>query len=146
MPVYSEILNNIVNGTLVDSGLHSAAAENLDCPELLSWERGKVRAQWLCDPRYLNSRGLLFGGYYGVLADMVLAFVSMTVLDDNEHQTTQDLNLSFFKPIAEGTIYFNAEVVTRSRSRIYVECRFLDKNDAVLAVATAAQHVRLIEQ
>jgi len=146
MPDYSKILDDIASGALSTSGINSAAASNLDIPELLSWQRGQARAKWQVNADYLNSRGALFGGYYGVLADMVLAFAAMTVLEDNEHYTTQDLKLSFFKPVFTGTVYLTAEVVTRTRSRVYCECRFLDEHQAVLAVATAAQHVNLIEQ
>lgn len=145
MPVYSKILDDIASDTVTSSSISSAAATNLDIPELLSWQRGEVRARWQVNPDYLNSRGALFGGYYGVLADMVLAFAAMTVLEDNEHYTTQDLKLSFFKPVFSGTVYLTAQVVTRTRSRVYCDCRFLDEQGAVLALASAAQHVSLIE-
>ena len=145
MPDYSKILDDIASGALSTSSISSAAATTLDIPELLNWQRGQVRAKWQVNADYLNSRGALFGGYYGVLADMVLAFSAMTVLEDNEHYTTQDLQLSFFKPVFSGTVYFTAQVVTRTRSRVYCDCRFLDEQGAVLALATAAQHIAVIE-
>lgn len=146
MPDYHQLLDDIVNGSVADSSINSAAANTLDMPQLISWQPGSVQAQWQVQPAYMNSRGVLFGGYYAVLADVVLAFASMTVMRQDEHYSTQDLNVSFFKPVSEGRLYLTAEVVTRTRSRIYTECRFLDAQDKVLAVASAAQHVRPLEQ
>jgi uncharacterized protein (TIGR00369 family) len=146
MPDYKHILDAIASGSLAANGLSSAAANALDMPELVSWSTGTVRAQWLLNPDYLNSRGALFGGYYGVLADIVLAFATMSVLERHEYFATQDLNLSFFKPIVAGTVYFSGEVITRTRSRVYCQCQFLDDENNVLALASAAQHIRSSDQ
>lgn len=142
MPEYRRILDSVVNDDLDGSSISSTAAQTLDMPRLQRWEPGQVEASWECSANYLNSRGVLFGGYYAVLADAVLAFASMTVLDDDEIYSTQDLQLSYFKPVSRGSILIPANVVTRTRSRVYTECRFIDSDGAVLAVASAAQHVK----
>jgi uncharacterized protein (TIGR00369 family) len=144
MPNYASILNAIVDGSIENSRLSSAAARSLDAPRLLHWEPGSARASWRLDPKYLNSRGQLFGGYYAVLADFALAYAAMTVLEQDEEYITQDLALSFFKPMASGTLYFAAEVLTRTRSRVCVHCRVVDDSDTILAHASATQHVRRI--
>ena len=144
MPDYRHILDKVVKQDLEGSSISSTAARTLDMPHLLRWEPNKVEASWECSPDYLNSRGVLFGGYYAVLADAVLAFASMTVLDNDEVYSTQDLQLSFFKPVSRGIISIPAEVVTRTRSRVYTECRFIDAAGAVLAVASAAQHTKRV--
>ncbi len=142
MPDYASILNTIVEGSLEQSALSSAAARCLGTPRLLHWRPGEARASWQLNAKYLNSRGFLFGGYYAVLADFVLAYAAMTVLERDEQYVTQDLAVSYYKPIASGTLYFVAEVVTRTRSRICVQCRVLDEFDNLLALASATQHVR----
>jgi uncharacterized protein (TIGR00369 family) len=142
MPDYASLLNAIASGSLKETDLSSAAASSLDVPRLLDWQPGKVRASWQLDPKYLNSRGVLFGGYYGVLADFVLAFTAMTVLEQDEQYITQDLAVSFYKSVAVGTLDFASEVLTRTRSRICVQCRVYDEYNNMLALASATQHVR----
>lgn len=146
MPDYASILNAIANDSLRETDLSSAAASSLDIPRLLEWQPGKVSASWQLNPKYLNSRGVLFGGYYGVLADFVLAFTAMTVLEQQEQYITQDLAISYYHSVSAGTLYFSAEVLTRTRTRIGVQCRVLDKHDKLLAMASATQHVRRIGQ
>jgi uncharacterized protein (TIGR00369 family) len=143
---YRQLLNDIIAGEVTGSKISSSAAQTLDMPRLLEWSPGKVLAEWQCSPCYMNSRGVLFGGYYGVLADVVLAFAAMTVMEGSELYSTQDLSLSFFKPVSGGVIRMPAEVVTRTRSRIYTECRFMDERDKVLAVASASQHVKVLQK
>jgi uncharacterized protein (TIGR00369 family) len=145
MPDYAQVLDGIAGGSLAASSLSSAAATTLDMPRLLHWETGAVRASWIVNPAYMNSRGVLFGGYYGVLADVILACTAMTVMEPQEHYITQDLHVAFYKPVRAGTIYFAGDVITRTQTRIACQCRFLDEQDRVLALASATQHVRRVE-
>ena len=142
MPDYASILNAIVDGSIENSKLSSAAARALGAPRLMHWQPGRAKASWQLDTRYLNSRGQLFGGYYAVLADFALAYAAMTVLEQDEEYVTQDLAVSYYKPIAGGTLFFDAEVLTRTRSRVCVQCRVLDESEAILALASATQHIR----
>lgn len=145
---WNQVLDSALNASRDGGGqigLRSPAAEWLELPQLTRWAEGEVEASWPLDERALNSRGILFGGYYGVLADSLLALATMTVLASNEHFKTADLRLSFFRPVSEGALSLKAQVISRSRSLVHVEGSFYDEQDRLLARATAMQSVVLIE-
>jgi acyl-CoA thioesterase len=97
----------------------------------------RVRADWEVPGGLTNLRGELFGGYFGVLADVVLSFAAMTVVDESERFRTNDLQITYFRPALEGTIHFDAEVINRSRSLIHGEARIVRADGKLLARATA---------
>jgi uncharacterized protein (TIGR00369 family) len=72
-----------------------------------------------------------------VLADIVLSFTAMTVVDDSERFKTNDLQITYFRPALEGTIRLEAEVVNRSRSLIHCEARIARADGKLIAKATA---------
>ncbi len=117
----SALEKNIKNG---ETPLKSPIFENLNLPGLKTWEPGSVTAEWTVDPRMLNSRGELMGGFYGILADAVLALAAMTVLNNDEFFKTSDLRVSFFRPILKGVIEIKGNVINQSKSMIHLEAIF----------------------
>jgi uncharacterized protein (TIGR00369 family) len=134
----SALEKNIKNG---ETPLKSPIFENLGLPGLKSWEPGSVRAEWTVDPRMLNSRGELMGGFYGVLADAVLALSAMTVLNKDEFFKTSDLRVSFFRPILKGVIKIKGSVINKSKSMIHLEAVFKNDQGKLLSKATATQSI-----
>ncbi len=128
-----------------DFGITSPAVEWLGHPRLSDHGDNWVEAYWDIDPRSLNSRGTVFGGYYGVLADALLALATMTSLADNEHFVTSDLRISYFRTASEGRVQMRAEVNNRSRSLMHVEGEFRNEAGELLAKAVAVQSIRIIE-
>ena len=94
----------------------SNAGQHLSMPDFISWSPGTIEAEWEVDPRFLNSSGKLYGGYYAVLADAVLGLAAMTVLQPEEHFLTADLRTQFFRPISEGTMKITGRVINKSRT------------------------------
>lgn len=105
----------------------SPSSETLPGPTLLSWQEGAITAQWEIEEKFLNSRGDLFGGYYGVLADTAACLTAMTAVKDDEYFKTTDLRLSYFRPAFSGMISIEGAVLNRSRSFLHAEVLF--KND-----------------
>ncbi len=134
----SALEKNIKNGEVP---LKSPIFETLDLPGLKSWEPGSVNAEWTVDPRMLNSRGELMGGFYGILADALLALAAMTVLNNDEFFKTSDLRVSFFRPIVKGVIKIEGRVINQSKSMIHLEGVFTNDQGKMLAKATATQSI-----
>ena len=134
----SALEKNIKNG---ETPLKSPIFENLNLPGLKSWEPGSVNVEWTVDPRMLNSRGELMGGFYGILADAVLALAAMTVLNKDEFFKTSDLRVSFFRPIAKGAVKIEGRVINQSKSMLHLEGVFKNNQGKLLAKATATQSI-----
>jgi acyl-coenzyme A thioesterase PaaI-like protein len=102
-----------------------------------------VEKEWVVDPSFCVAEGTseqaLFGGYVGALADHVLAFATMTVLDDNHYFRTAELKISFFKKIRDGVVTITGTVINQSRTLIHVDAHFLLGSGELAARASAVQ-------
>ena len=87
----------------------------------------------------MNSRGGLFGGYYGVLSDSIFGILTMTALDEDEYYITTDLRIQFLRTINSGTLVIKGKIIHKSRSFVYCEASFYDEKDNLLAKAYATQ-------
>ncbi len=76
-----------------------------------------------------------FGGYYSVLADVVLSYTAMTAISDEERFKTVDLRMSYFRSATTGKIIINCSVINKSRSFLHAEALFV--NDAGKNLAKA---------
>ncbi len=136
---WRELLDAVKQGhDKLDPHPGGPALRNLDVPNIRSWEPGKICADWEVPGTLTNLRGELFGGYFGVLADIVLSFTAMTVVDDSERFKTNDLQITYFRPALEGAIRIEAEVVNRSRSLIHCEALIARTDGKLIAKATAS--------
>ena len=124
-----------------DKILDANIMEHLSLPALKTWSEGTITAEWELDDRFLNSRGGLFGGYYGVLSDSVLGMLVMTVLEENESYATTDLRIQFYRTITSGTIAIKGNVINKSRSFVHVEALFYDQKENLLAKADGTQAI-----
>lgn len=133
---WARVLDSIVSGTRdPDLPRASNASRELSFPTLLGWSVGEIRASWQVQEALLNSQGVLFGGYYAVLADVALAFVVMSVLGDDEYLSTVDLSVSYFRPVRQGALQIECRVVSRGRSLIHTEASFFNDDAALVAKA-----------
>ena len=137
MSQMSKLLDDIIAGR----GDKPPSVETLELPRPSRWEPGKIWTEWQVDPRMFHGHGALFGGYLAALADNALALAALSVLHDDEHFTTSDLRVSFFRAISSGTLRIEARVVHRGKSMIHVEVDFIRDDDKLAAKATATQVV-----
>jgi len=140
---WKSILNDAINiaEKQSDNILDANIVKHLSLPVLKTWSEGTITAEWELDDRFLNSRGGLFGGYYGILSDSILSMLAMTVLEENEFYATTDLRIQFYRTITSGTIVIKGNVINKSRSFVHVEALFYDQKENLLAKAYATQAI-----
>ena len=145
---WKSILNDAINqkDKKSDKILDANILKHLSLPILKSWSEGTITAEWELDERFLNSRGGLFGGYYGVLSDSILSLLAMTVLEENEYYVTTDLRIQFFRTINSGIIIIKGNVTNKSRSFVYGEASFYDQKESLLAKAYATLALGLAQE
>ena len=103
------------------------------------WGPGWVRKSWTPKLELLNGDGSLFGGYLAALADQVLAFAAMTVVADEVHFRTVNLQMQFVKVGRAHPLTIEAKVVSTSRQLITVAAEFRRPDGEVIATAQAQQ-------
>jgi uncharacterized protein (TIGR00369 family) len=128
--------------------LDAIKAGELDVPPVVTtlgmgliddWGPGWVRKSWAPRPEVLNGDGSLFGGYLAALADQVLAFAAMTVVADDAHFRTVNLQMQFVKVGRAHPLAIAARVTAASRQLITVEADFRRPDGELIARATAQQ-------
>ena len=131
---WGDLLDSIVDGAEPSIPFMDA----LPLPKsILKWEPGRLWQEWQVDSSVFHPRGAVFGGFLAALADRSLFLTAMTVLEDHEAVTTGDLNVSFFRPVTEGTLHIEGEVIHRGKSLVQVEVEFR-RDDGKLAVKASA--------
>ncbi len=131
---WGDLLDSIVDGAEPKIPFMDA----LPLPKsICKWEPGRLWQEWEVDPSVFHPRGAVFGGFLAALADRSLYLTAVTVLGDDEAMTTADLNVSFFRPVTEGTLHIEGEVIHRGRSLVQVEVEFR-RDDGKLAVKASA--------
>ena len=108
---------------------------------LEAWGEGWARKRWEPQPELMNADGSVFGGYLAALADQMLAFAAMTVIEAPSAIRTTDLQIRFFKLGRAHRLLIEGRVVARSRQLISVEVEFRREDGELLAKATGQQFV-----
>ena len=132
---WSTILDAVASGkkSPEDFPSYAPCADYLEFPILKSWSEGRIMAEFPISEKYHNSRGYLFGGYFGVLADMTFCLTVMTILNGDEGFSTSDLRVTYFRPVSKGTLHIEGRVLHHSRKAVHVEALFNDEEGRLVA-------------
>lgn len=106
-----------------------------------AWGEGWARKRWEPHPDVMNADGSMFGGYLAALADQMLTFAAMTVIDGASAFRTTDLQIRFFKVGRAHPLIIEGRVIARSRSLITVEVDLAREDGDLIAKATGQQFV-----
>ena len=106
-----------------------------------AWGEGWARKRWEPHPEVLNGDGSMFGGHLAALADQMLAFAAMTVIEEPCAFRTTDLQIRFFKVGRAHPLLIEGRVTARSRSLIWAETTFRREDGELIAMATGQQFV-----
>lgn len=106
---------------------------------LEDWGPGWVRKTWQPSPEVLNGDGSLFGGYLAALADQILAFAAMTIVPEENHYRTINLQMQFVKVGAARPLTIEGKVTAVTRQLITVEADFRREDGELIARAAAQQ-------
>lgn len=130
--------------------LNALIAGDVDLPPVVTtlklgavdaWGDGWARKRWEPHPDIMNGDGSMFGGYLAALADQMMAFAAMTVVEDACAYRTTDLQVRFFRLGRAQPLLIEGRVVSRSRSLIHVEVDLRREDGELIARASGQQFV-----
>ena len=136
MTKWTERLNKNVDGESIS---RPPCIDTLSLPRLSGWLPGRVWLQWKVDPKVFHGGDAVFGGYLAALADQAMGLAMGTILEDGEVFTTSDLRFSFFRPVTEGTLHVEAQIIHRGRGMAHVEVVLTRDDGKVAGKATGTQ-------
>jgi len=134
---WSEVLDAIVKGT----GGRPPMVATLRLPLIDGWEPGRVWVDWNVDPETFNERKVVFGGYLATLIDSLGGLAFISTLGDSESFTTASLNVSFFRPVSQGTVRIEGVVIHRGRRMGQVDVTCQDELRRLIARGVITQVV-----
>ncbi len=111
----------------------------LRLPLISGWEHGRVWVDWKVDPAMFNERGVVFGGYLATLIDSLGGLAFMSTLQESETFTTAGLNVSYFRPVSEGSVRIEGLVVHRGRRMGTVDVTCTDDTGRLVARGAITQ-------
>lgn len=103
------------------------------------WGEGWVRKSWVPSADLLNGDGSLFGGYLAALADQVLSFAAISVVPDDMHFRTLNLQVNYLRVGWADSLTIEGRVVARTRQLITVRAEFRRPDGELIAEASAQQ-------
>lgn len=106
-----------------------------------AWGEGWARKRWEPSPEVMNGDGSMFGGYLAALADQMLTFPAMTVVEAASAFRTTDLQVRFFRLVRAEPLRIEGRVVARTKSLITVEVEFRRDDGELVAKASGLQFV-----
>jgi uncharacterized protein (TIGR00369 family) len=121
------------------SGVHQRApcGEAMALPLVSHYAEGYVRCAHVLDARFVNSNGVVFGGYLAALLDDVSSHAAQTVIPDDKVCATAELAISYLRPCLPGDVVLEATVLNQSRRSYHIEVTLRRPDGKLLAKAQA---------
>lgn len=115
----------------------SPCGVSMSLPVVSSYAPGQVRSEHAVHPRFLNSAGIVFGGYLSALADDISSHTVLTVLPDDKVHATSELSISYFRPCHpdDGVLVLEGVLVNQSRRSYHVDVSIRRTDGKLLARA-----------
>lgn len=107
---------------------------------------GRTRYEWPNVGDRDIGEGRVFGGWIAALSDHIVSMTMASALEDGEWFTTMELTNRMFRPIQQGTIYVEAEVINRGRTQGFVEANWYDERGKLLVRTSAVKAIRTMAE
>lgn len=98
---------------------------------------GTIEIDYVGGEAFLNPAGQVQGGTLGSMLDDVIGMLVTSLLDEDTHCATLNLNLVFLRPAKPGPILAKATLQRRGRDVYHVSAE-LRQDDKVVTTATSA--------
>jgi uncharacterized protein (TIGR00369 family) len=127
-----EMIARLNAGTVPKSSI-----ESLLGVERVGIEDGKATLNLMVSKKHHNPMGTLHGGVLCDLADLAMGFALVSKLDEGELFTTIELKQNFLKPIWEGLLRAEGEVIKRGKKTALLACRVYDEKGSLVSYTTS---------
>ena len=90
-----------------------------------------VKTKLAVEPKHINALGIMQGGVLFTLADFTFAVASNA--ERKESTVAMECHISFFKPVTEGTLYAESQLISKSRSLVAYDVTITNEPGDVVA-------------
>jgi uncharacterized protein (TIGR00369 family) len=103
----------------------------------ISRSEGRALAEFRAGAHHANPMGTLHGGILCDLADAAMGVAFASTLQLDESFTTLELKINFLRPVWNGLLKAEAQVVSRGRTVGLVECEITDEKHRLISRAAS---------
>ena len=105
--------------------------------KITSTGAGRATVEFEASARYANPTGTLHGGVFCDLADAAMGLAYLSTLAEGESLTTIELKINFLRPVWNGKLRAEANVVRAGKVVGLIECDILDERQRLVARASS---------
>jgi uncharacterized protein (TIGR00369 family) len=103
----------------------------------IKYDNDEITMEMDVDDRFYNPMNTLHGGVYCDIADASMGYAFFATLADDEAFTTQELHISYIKPVTSGKLIATSKVVHRGNRIGYIECELTNDDGDLVAKASS---------
>lgn len=115
---------------------------------LLGWKllaldpvKGTIKVEFAAVPGFINPIGTIQGGILTAMLDDAMGPVATAYLGGHLMAPTLELKTNFMRPAMIGPLFVEAKVVHRGRSIVFLEAAMKDKDNSLIATASATARI-----
>ncbi|HEY6710158.1 MAG TPA: PaaI family thioesterase [Actinomycetota bacterium] len=103
----------------------------------------RAPSRWRSRPpgAFTNPAGNVLGGFLAAMLFDTVGPALLATLGPGQFQSTQQLNVSFLRPVRPGRLLGKGRIVHRDGDLVFLEASLLDGDGALVATATATARV-----
>ena len=104
-------------------------------------ETGTIELAFAATGAFTNPAGNVLGGFLGAMLFDTVGPALLATLGPDQFQSTQQLNVSFLRPVRPGRLLGKGRIVHRDGDLVFLEASLLDGDGTLVAAATATARV-----
>ena len=104
-------------------------------------EAGTIQVAFTATEAFTNPAGNVLGAFLAAMLFDTVGPALLATLEPDQFQSTQQLNVSFLRPVRPGRLIGKGRIVHRDGDLVFLEASLLDSDAAVVATATATARV-----
>jgi uncharacterized protein (TIGR00369 family) len=104
-------------------------------------EAGTIEVAFAATQAFTNPAGNVLGAFLAAMLFDTVGPALLATLEPDQFQSTQQMSVSFLRPVRPGRLVGRGRVVHRDGDLVFLEASLLDGDTTVIATATATARV-----
>jgi uncharacterized protein (TIGR00369 family) len=104
-------------------------------------EAGTIEVAFAATQAFTNPAGNVLGAFQAAMLFDTVGPALLATLEPDQFQSTQQMSVSFLRPVRPGRLVGKGRVVHRDGDLVFLEASLLDGDTTVIATATATARV-----
>ena len=109
-------------------------------------EKGTIEVAFSPTEAFTNPTGNVLGAFVAAMLYDTVGPALLATLEPDQFQSTLELHVSFLRPVRPGRVVAKGRVVHRNGDLAFLEASLFDRQEVLIATATATARVIALDQ